>query len=70
DLNVPQAVNKETPQSTAQDVPQNANKEAAAAAALGSAGARTITLQTNTLSCPGGLCTSYGVWSTGVYTVW
>lgn len=72
DLNVPQAANKEASQIAGNEGQQNTNKAAAAAAAAagGGAAARTITLQTNTLSCPGGLCTSYGVWSTGVYTVW
>lgn len=72
DLIVPQAVNKEVSQAAEKAAQQSTNKDAlaAAAAAGGGAGARTITLQTNTLSCPGGLCTSYGVWSEGIYTVW
>src|SRR5215213_494337 len=72
DLDVPQSTTKEAQQSAINDESQMANKETAAlaAAAAGSAGARTITLKTNTLSCPGGLCISFGVWSEGAYTVW
>ncbi|UWY26940.1 hypothetical protein N4T20_14545 [Flavobacterium sp. TR2] len=70
DLNASQTAKKELPQAASKDtLSANAAFEGSATA-KGTAGARTITLQTNTLSCPGGLCTSYGVWSTGVYTVW
>ncbi|CAA9198735.1 polysaccharide lyase [Flavobacterium collinsii] len=72
EVNAPQSVTKDESQIVNNEIQENTKKEAlsAAAALAGSAGARTITLQTNTLSCPGGLCTSFGVWSEGVYTVW
>jgi len=69
DLNVPQNESKEVTKSDIKDVSEIDGKEVVAALG-GGAGARTITLKTNTLTCPGGLCTSYGVWSEGVYTVW
>ncbi|WP_281632419.1 polysaccharide lyase [Flavobacterium luteolum] len=70
DLNGKQIAKKEAQQLANKDtISANAPLEGSTTA-KGTAGARTITLQTNTLSCPGGLCTSYGVWSTGVYTVW
>ncbi|KQX03106.1 polysaccharide lyase [Flavobacterium sp. Root420] len=72
DADMPQAINKEVSKSAGADAPQSVTKDTAplVAAAGGGAGARTITLQTNTLSCGGGLCTSFGVWSEGIYTVW
>lgn len=70
DMNGLQTAKKEAQQIASKDTLASNSPLEGSTTAKGTAGARTITLQTNTLSCPGGLCTSYGVWSTGVYTVW
>ena len=61
DLNASQTAKKEALQIASKDTLASNSAIEGGTTAKGTAGARTITLQTNTLSCPGGLCTSYGV---------
>ena len=58
DAETPQTAKKEIPQAASKDTLSANNVLEGSTTAKGTAGARTITLQTNTLSCPGGLCTS------------
>jgi hypothetical protein len=60
DPDASQALNKEIAEAVKDEAPIVNNVSENASTAKGSTGARTITLQTNTLSCPGGKC-GYGI---------